>query len=113
MPEVEIPSPAPVVEQPKPAPVVEQPKPAPVVEAPKPAPVEVKTEAPAQPAAVEADVKAGSHLKSSVELTGFPVFPAGTKSLLCKYLSREIWAEYKNTKDKMNFDFKDGIFSGV
>jgi hypothetical protein len=28
------------------------------------------------------DVKVGSHLKSFEDLTGFPVFPEGTKSLL-------------------------------
>lgn len=39
----------------------------------------------------EADVQAGDHLKSVEDLTGFPVFPEGTKSLLSKYLTREIW----------------------
>ena len=37
------------------------------------------------------DVKCGSHLKDPKELTGFPVFPEGTKSLLMKHLTKEIW----------------------
>lgn len=37
------------------------------------------------------DCKVGSHLKSPQEVNGFPVFPEGTKSLLKKHLTREIW----------------------
>lgn len=37
------------------------------------------------------DVKAGSHLKTPDDLTGFPIFPEGTKSLLSKYLNKEVW----------------------
>ena len=33
----------------------------------------------------------GSHLKKVEDLTGFPVFPAGTKSLLSKYLTKETY----------------------
>jgi len=40
------------------------------------------------------------------------VFPAGTKSLLSKYLTREIWEEYKYKKDDYQFTFKEAIFSG-
>jgi hypothetical protein len=40
------------------------------------------------------DVKCGSHLKSSDDLTGFPVFPAGTKSLLCKHLTKDVFKKY-------------------
>ena len=60
----------------------------------------------------DADVQAGSHLNSAADLTGYPVFPDGTKSLLCKNLSREIWAELKETKDAHGFSFKEAIFSG-
>ena len=42
--------------------------------------------------AVEEEVKAGTHLKKADQLTGFPVFPAGTKSLLSKHLSKDLWA---------------------
>ena len=43
------------------------------------------------PAAAEEEVKCGPHLTKPEMLTGFPVFPEGTKSLLSKNLSREIW----------------------
>ncbi len=36
-------------------------------------------------------VDCGAHMKSSKELVGFPKFPAGTKSLLSKYLTKEVW----------------------
>ena len=46
----------------------------------------------AQPAAAaEEEVKCGPHLKKPEDLTGYPVFPEGTKSLLSKNLSRELW----------------------
>jgi hypothetical protein len=51
-------------------------------------------------------------LKTSDDLYGFPVFPPGTKSLLSKYLSREVWAKLKNATDKHHFSFKQAIFSG-
>ena len=37
------------------------------------------------------EVKCGSHLKKPQDLTGLPVFPSGTKSLLCKNLTSDIW----------------------
>ena len=55
----------------------------------------------------------GPHLKTATELTGFPVFPADTKSLLCKHLSRDVWAELKDKKDAAGFSFKEAIFSGA
>jgi len=42
-------------------------------------------------AAAEEEVKCGPHLKKAEELTGFPVFPEGTKSLVSKFLTRDIW----------------------
>ena len=60
----------------------------------------------------DAEVEVGSHLKSSSELTGFPKFPAGTKSLLSKCLTKDIWEKLKNSKDKCGYEFKDAIFSG-
>ncbi len=54
----------------------------------------------------------GSHLKSKDELVDFPKFPAGTKSLLSKHITQEIWDQLKDTKDKHNFDFRSAIFSG-
>ena len=46
------------------------------------------------------------------DLTNFPVFPACTKSLLAKHLSRDIWEQLKDTTDKYGFTFKQAIFSG-
>jgi arginine kinase len=45
-------------------------------------------------------------------LYGYPVFPPGTKSLLSKYLTREVWNELKNSEDSHGFSFKQAIFSG-
>ncbi len=52
------------------------------------------------------DVLCGSHLKTAEDLTGFPTFPAGTKSSLMRNLTRDIWAKYSNVKDKFGFSFK-------
>jgi len=45
-------------------------------------------------------------------LIGFPIFPEGTKSLLKKHLSKEIWNELKGKQDKVGFSLKAAIFSG-
>jgi hypothetical protein len=60
----------------------------------------------------EVDVDAGSHLVSHKDLTGFPIFPDGTKSLLMKHLTRDVWNQLKKNKDKFGFTFKQAIFSG-
>jgi ATP:guanido phosphotransferase, N-terminal domain len=54
----------------------------------------------------------GSHLKSSEDVVNFPYFPSGTKSLLCQNLTRDIWEQCKDRKDKYGFTFKQAIFSG-
>ena len=54
----------------------------------------------------EVDINAGSHLKTVADLKGYPIFPAGTKSLLSKYLSRELWSKSKDFKDKFGFSFR-------
>ena len=58
------------------------------------------------------EVKCGSHLKKPEDLSGFPVFPADTKSLLSKNLTKEIWDQLKDKKDAHNFDFRSAILSG-
>ena len=59
------------------------------------------------------DVPCGSHLTSYKDLTGFPLFPQGTESsLLAKYLTREIWADYGSDVTNNGFSFKQFIFSG-
>ena len=57
-------------------------------------------------AAAEEEVKCGPHLKNPGQLTGYPVFPEGTKSLLAKNLSRDLWNQLKDTKDKHGVSFK-------
>lgn len=54
----------------------------------------------------------GSHLKTPEDLTGFPTFPQGTKSLLMKHLSRDLWSRLSGQKDNYGFSFKQAIFSG-
>ena len=48
----------------------------------------------------------GPHLSSPEELKGMPKFPEGTKSLLSKFLTKEIWEKIKDAKDKYDFSFK-------
>lgn len=52
------------------------------------------------------DQKVGSHLKVVDDLKGFPIFPEGTKSLLKKYLTKEMFMKHKDEKDKFGFTFK-------
>jgi len=60
----------------------------------------------------EATVSVGSHMQTYQDLTGFPQFPSGTKSLLNKYLTKEIWLQLCDKRDKFKFSFKEAIFSG-
>jgi hypothetical protein len=60
----------------------------------------------AKPAAASASIKAGPHLKKPEDITGFPEFPAGTKSLLCKYLTKDVYEKYKGKKDKAGVSFE-------
>lgn len=71
--------------------------------------------APQQPAAKAEEHKetaCGPHLKKPEDIVGFPKFPAGTKSLLMKHLTPEMWEKYHNSKDKHGFSFKAAILSG-
>jgi len=54
----------------------------------------------------------GSHLSSPEDIKGLPYFPTGTKSLLSKCLSKEIWDQCKDRRDKFGFTFRQCIFSG-
>lgn len=44
----------------------------------------------------EVPVEAGPHLRSPHDITGMVHFPAGTKSLLSKYLTPEVYNAYRN-----------------
>jgi len=57
-------------------------------------------------------VYAGSHLKKIEDLTGPVQFPASCKSMVCKYLTPEIFNKYKDTKDKSGVPFKLMVLSG-
>ena len=55
-----------------------------------------------------------SAFKTADELVDFETFfPAGTKSELCKCLTKEIWEEYKDQSCAEGVTFKTCIFSGV
>ncbi len=81
----------------------------------EPAAAVMEEEKPDQAAGGEveaADTDCGSQLKAPSDLKGFPVFPAGTKSLLSKHLSRDIWKELKDSKDSFGYTFREAILSG-
>ena len=48
----------------------------------------------------------GSHLNDPSEIRGFPYFPTGCSSLLQKCLTREIWEQCKDRRDKFGFTFR-------
>merc|ERR1712195_8936 len=62
-------------------------------------------------AAVEGTMM-GSHLSTPEDIKGMPYFPTGTKSLLSKCLTKDIWEQCKDRKDKWGFTFRQAIFSG-
>jgi arginine kinase len=64
----------------------------------------------AKPAA--GTVKAGPHLKKPEDITGFVEFPAGTTSLVSKYLTKDVYEKYKGKKDKAGVSFEQMILSG-
>lgn len=70
--------------------------------------------APQQPAKAEEhkETTCGPQLKKPEDIVGFPKFPAGTKSLLMKHLTPEMWAKYHDVKDKHGFSFRAAILSG-
>lgn len=54
----------------------------------------------------------GAHLKKESDIIGFPIFPAGTKSLLSKHLTKEVWEQLKDAKDEAGVSFRLAILSG-
>ena len=58
------------------------------------------------------DVECGSHLKDIGDLTGYPVFPEGTTSSVCRFNTREIWAKFHDKRDVFGVSYKLCIFSG-
>ena len=58
------------------------------------------------PAAAPVPVDAGPHLKKPEDITGPVNFPAGCKSLLCKYLTPEVYSKYRGQKDACGVSFE-------
>lgn len=63
-------------------------------------------------APVEGRTHAGPWLSKPEDLVDWPLFPDDCKSLCAKYLSKEIWDEYKDQVDDSGVSFKTCIFSG-
>lgn len=55
----------------------------------------------------------GEHLAGPESIDGVPYFPTGTKSILCKCLTPELYEQLKDTKDAAGYSFKQAIFSGA
>jgi hypothetical protein len=53
-----------------------------------------------------------SDLEGYMSLTGFPIFPEGTRSSVARFNTREIWEKYKDQKDEHGVPYKLCIFSG-
>lgn len=54
----------------------------------------------------------GSHLQTPEDIKEFPFFPSGTTSILSQCLTKDVWEQCKDLKDKHGFSFKQAIFSG-
>ena len=67
---------------------------------------------PVKAAPAEEETKCGPHLKKPEDITGLPVFPPGTKSLLSKNLDSAVWDQLKDAKDQCGFSFRGAILSG-
>jgi len=63
-------------------------------------------------AAASPGTMCGSHLESPEDIKGLPHFPTGTKSLLSKCLTPDIWEQCKDRRDKFGFTFRQAIMSG-
>jgi len=58
------------------------------------------------------DVQCGSHLQGPESLTGFPVFPEGTKSSVARFNTHDVWNELHGKKDAHGVPYELCIFSG-
>jgi hypothetical protein len=55
----------------------------------------------------------GDHLKTPEDIKGMPYFPTGCNSLLQKCLTKDVWEQCKDRRDKFGFTFRQAIFSGA
>ena len=60
-----------------------------------------------------APTQAGPHLKQPSDIRSMVVFPPGTKSLLSKYLTPEVYNKYRGRKDAAGVSFEQMILSGA
>ena len=51
-------------------------------------------------------------MKTEADITGMVEFPAGTKSLLSKFLTPEVFEKYHGKKDSCGVSFETMILSG-
>ena len=66
-----------------------------------------------KPTPEEGFTHCGPWLKTADDLVDFPKFPAEhQQSSVARFLSKEIWDEYKDQKDEYGVSFKLNIFSG-
>ena len=59
-----------------------------------------------------ADIMAGSHLKSTSDITGFVNFPSECKSSLSRFMTKDIFNKYFACKDNAGVSFEQMILSG-
>jgi arginine kinase len=64
-------------------------------------------------AAGSATVKAGTHLTKPEQLTGPVEWPAGTKSLVSRFVTADLFNKFKGKKDKAGVSFEQMILSGA
>ena len=55
---------------------------------------------------VSEPVECGSHLTLPSQITGPPKWPEGTKSLVSKYVTPELFKKFQNQKDKAGVSFE-------
>ena len=60
----------------------------------------------AAPTAPAGPIEAGPHLKDISQLTSMPVFPPGTKSMVSKYCTPEVFEANKGKKDSCGVPFE-------
>jgi len=66
-----------------------------------------------KPKKVGPNVKAGAHLKKPEDITGMVEFPDGTKSSLCRFMTKDVFSKYFGRKDKCGVSFEQMILSGA
>lgn len=60
-----------------------------------------------------ADVDVTEGLNTIEDLTGYPVFPEGTKCSVARFNTREVWRQLHNKDDSYGVPYRLCIFSGI